>query len=414
MTTADSCRQLLVRAVNHGGRLIQGRQLKSLAFDKERLLAEAIRQAGYDDFGPQHFLEPFSLLLESYENEARLNLTGRIAIRHDTQHRLVNRLRIEADRKRFPAICQERISKPIFIAGLPRTGTTLLYNLLAQDPANRTPLGWQVMYPSPPPALAAKQNDPRMDAAQRRMNWLNWLAPSFKVMHPLSAVLPQECIALSSLSFESFLFQTICHVPTYQRWLEQQDMLRSYEYHHRFLQQLQFCSPGVRWILKAPAHLFAFDAILKVYPDARIVQTHRTPLKVLPSVSSLTLTLRRAFSDNCDPEATGREIVQRWSDGLQRALTTRRTVADADSRFYDIHYRELVQNPIGSVERLYNHFGLTLKENSRNRMQAFLKQHPQNSHGRHNYSLAQFRINPEVEIERFRNYCDAFRIVPEP
>lgn len=199
-----------------------------------------------------------------------------------------NRLQLVDDRKQNPGIAAERIVAPIFIVGLPRTESTALHHLRAQDPDTRAPQAWEVMYPSPPPTRATDETDPRIARAVKQLRWLDWLAPDFKAIHPVGAQLPLECIAIMSASFLAARFQTTYNLPTYEAWLATQDMRPAYAFHRRFLQHLQWHAPGARWVLKAPSHVFSFDALLDTYPDARIVQTHRDPVTAVASVASLS------------------------------------------------------------------------------------------------------------------------------
>lgn len=408
MILSADYRQALVRAVNRGGRWLANSRLRVLDFSMDRLMAEAAERAGADDFGTEDFVSPLSLLLDSLAQEARLNLIGRLAMRQEILQSLVTRLQIEADRKRHPALARAGIESPIFIIGLPRSGTTLLHNLLAEDTALRAPAGWEVMFPSPPVGCGMKGADRRIARAQRRMEWLHWLAPEFDVIHPLQSVLPQECIAITSYAFTSDVFPTLCHVPSYQRWLESADLAPSYRYHRRFLQHLQAGSKGLCWVLKAPAHLFAIPAIRAVYPDARFVHLHRDPLQVLPSVANLTLVLRGAFSDHRDPAAIGREVTRRWSLGISQALDALNALPDRDTRCCDMSYQELASRPLAAVERLYRHFGLGLSEPARQRMAAYLRRYPQNKQARHRYSLRQFGLDSKEIGDLFSEYRDAY------
>src|SRR5687768_3893168 len=181
------------------------------------------------------------------------------------------------------------------------------------------------MFPSPPPEARSYRTDRRIAKATRQLAWFDALTPEFKAIHPLGAQLALECIAIMSPTFLSPRFHTTYHVPTHQEWLERQDLKAAYRFHRRFLQQLQWRAPAKRWVLKAPAHLFAFDALLETYPDARIVQTHRDPLTVLASVASLTAVLQRAFTDELDLGEIGREVSRRWTNGLERAMRLRRS-----------------------------------------------------------------------------------------
>jgi hypothetical protein len=387
-----------------------GRPLVSL--DPARLLEAARRATGLSDFGEGEFQAPLSLLLRSLEGEARLTAMGRLAARSDLVGLLVNRLRLEEDRRRHPEIALERIRRPLFIVGLPRTGSTLLHHLLAQDPRSRVARAWEVMEPSPPPESGRPDPDPRLARAARRLRWFDRLAPDFKTIHPLGADLPLECIAIMSASFLSPRFHTTYHVPSYQTWLAGEDLHPAYEFHRRFLQQLQWRAPAGHWVLKAPSHVFGFDALFATYPDAVVVQTHRDPLSVLASVASLTLVLQRVFTDHLDPIEIGVEVSQRWSSGLERAMQTRQD-GHLDERFLDVRYQDLVRDPMAAVRRIYERFGMTLTGPTLDRMQRFLAAHPKDQHGSHRYSLGSFGLDARDLAPRFKSYCEHFGLESE-
>jgi hypothetical protein len=400
-------RSPLVHAINAGGRLPARWGLGKLRV--ESLLDAARRETGLDDFGPTSFVEPLRLLLESMEAEARLNLMGRLATRHDLVHLLANRLRLEEDRKRNPGIADEEIRRPIFITGLPRTGTTLLHSLLALDPASRVPLTWETIYPSPPPETGTYWTDPRIRRVSGQIRWFHRLVKGFNRIHPVDASLPEECLVITSHSFLSFQFETTHRVPSYLEWLEAQDLRPSYEAHRRFLQHLQWRCPG-RWVLKAPAHMFGFESLFSVYPDACVVMTHRDPIEVAASNASLTATLRSAFSDEIDPLEVGPECSRRWAEGMSRALRSRDHDCAPEERFLDLYYDDLVANPIGAVRKVYSHFDLPFPERLEERIEEFIDRNPKDRFGRHRYDLAQFGMNREEEMKRYAAYRERFRL----
>src|ERR1700736_506868 len=298
-TTLEQTRLPLgVRAVNRAAEKL-ARSGFSVRFPTaSELIHTARRRTGLDDFGPGDFFEPLSRLLESCQREARLNFVGKIALRSDLIRMLSNRLLLERDRHLHPAIRKEQIKQPLFIVGLPRSGTTLVHTLMAVDRNHRTPLTWEVMCPSPP---SDERIERRIREARRSIGYLQWLAPTFRHVHALAAELPQECIGLMSPSMLSDQLDTMYRVPSYRAWFFKQDLTPAYQLHHRFLQHLQRRCNGQRWVLKAPAHMFALPALLSFYPDALFVQVHRNPLKAVASVSSLVAILRSVFSDHVDP-----------------------------------------------------------------------------------------------------------------
>lgn len=371
--------------------------------DAAELIALAQKQNGLQEFGGDDFFEGLSRLLDSCHRDARLNLVGRIALRADTLHCLRSRLLLERDRRHHPQIAQEKILAPLFIVGLPRTGTTILHTLLVTDPEHRAPLTWEVMGPSSPGEV---HNRRCIRSAARSLACLRWLAPEFPRLHAIGAELPQECVSLMSLSFMSDQFDTMYNVPSYRAWFLSQNLAPAYEWHRRFLQHLQYRRKACRWILKAPAHMFALPQLLSVYPDARFVQTHRAPLNAITSVSSLITILRRIFSDAVDPVKIGREAMSYWAETLETFVRQRDQLSD--DRVCDLPYQEIRRDPIAAVQRVYDHFGWNLSSASEQRMRSVLASQPRDQVSFHRYHSAQFGLEADEMAALFANYCDRF------
>jgi Sulfotransferase family len=373
------------------------------------LIDRARRGTGLDDFGPGDFFEPLSRLLESCQREAQLNFVGRIALRSDLVRTLSNRLLMERDRHLFPEIASEKIVEPLFIVGLPRSGTTLLHTLLAADPAHRAPLIWEVMFPSPP---TAERTEERIARARRDVKCLRWLAPTFRHVHAVGAELPQECIGLTSPCMLSDQFDTMYRVPSYRAWFLKQDLSPAYAFHHRFLQHLQRRRHADRWILKAPAHMFALPALLSVYPDARFVHVHRDPLDSIVSVSSLLSILRSVFSDHVDPAEVGRDALNYWAETLATFLQQRDELSP--NRVFDVTYVDIRQDPIAVVRQVYRYFHWEFSEGIEGRMRVVLANQPREENGFHRYEATQFGLAPEKVAACFARYCERFGLVPKP
>jgi hypothetical protein len=411
MSPTSSALGSLTRALNSGGRVIERAGVSFVHLDAPALLGEARRRTRLEDLAEDEaFREAFPRLLHSFEHEARLSLIGRIAAREDLVRLLANRLRLVEDRRRHPAIAAEEVRRPLFVTGLPRTGTTLLHGLLAQDPANRVPLHWEMIHPSPPPERARYLTDRRIDAAERQVRWFHRLQPDMRRIHAIGARLPEECLILTSHSFLSYQFQTTHHVPSYQAWLETHDLQACYGWHRRILQQLQWRCRGERWVLKAPAHLFGLPALFGAYPDAGVIFTHRDPVEVAGSLASLTTVLRSTFSDAVDPLAVGPEMTTRWASGIARALHDRDAGCAAPERFFDVRYGDLIRDPLGTVRRIYAHWDLPFTTTAEDRMRRFLADNPKDKHGRHEYSLAAFGLDGEQEQARYRAYRERFAV----
>jgi len=403
-TTLDQSRPVLpVRLLNGCGALLEKTRIPRTPLRVVDLIEAAKRRCGLDDFGGGDFFEGLSRLLDSCHRESRLNLIGKIALRTDLTRILCSRLFMQRDRQLYPAVARQEIRQPLFIVGLPRSGTTLLHMLLAADPEHRAPLTWEVMTPSPPTRDGEKR---RIQRAMQSCNCLNWLAPTFRQVHAVGAELPQECVGLMTPTFMSDQFDTMYYVPSYRAWFFRQDLLPAYQYHRRFLQHLQVRQCAPRWVLKAPTHMFALPTLLSVYPDALFVQTHRAPLDAMASVSSLITILRRVFSDAVDPFVVCREAIQYWSETLDRFLQERDRLAEY--RICDVNYVEIRSDPIAAVGRIYEHFGWLLSQKTEQRMRLLLASQPQEQYGRHRYNLSGFGIREAEGAAAFTAYCDRF------
>ena len=406
VTTLQQVRPLLpVRLFNGFGALLEKTRIPFTRSRAVDLIATAKRRCGLDDFGAGDFFEALSRLLESCHSEAQLNLIGKIALKVDIVQTLCSRLRMERDRQLYPDIARQEIREPLFIVGLPRSGTTILQMLLAVDPEHRSPLMWEVMTPSPPTTTDEKR---RIQRAAQSSNFFNWVAPAFRDVHAVGAELPQECVRLMTPTFLSDQFDTMYYVPSYRGWFFQQDLRPAYEYHCRFLQHLQFRRSGRRWILKAPTHMFAVPALLSMYPDALFVQTHRTPVDAMASVSSLVTILRSAFSDHVDAFAACREAIVYWSETMDKFLRQRDRLTS--NRICDVGYDQICRDPIGAVRQIYEHFGWPLSPDAEERMRALVASQARRQSGNHRYDLSQFGSSAEEILEVFAPYCQRFSL----
>jgi hypothetical protein len=236
--------------------------------------------------------------------------------------------------------------------------------------------------------------------------------PGFKRMHPMGARLPQECVALTAHDFASMIFSTTHRVPSYQAWLDAADLRWVYASHRRQLQYLQWRCPAERWVLKSPGHLWALDALLAVYPEADIVQTHRDPLTVIASLASLVTVLRGMASDAADPVAIGAEWSERLASGLEHSMAARARLPE-DARVFDMHFADFIRDEIAMVRRIYEHFGRSLSPDAEARMRRFLAANPKDKHGAHRYTLAGAGLDAEAERRRYAGYQERFGIPSE-
>jgi len=408
MTKNPRHRSFPIRLANACGNLLVKTRALNADLNSEALLATATRGTGLEDFGSDDFREPLDLLTQSYRSEAELNFIGRMSARTYLLQLLTNRLLMERDRSQHSEIADQQITAPVFILGLPRTGSTLLFELMALNSALRAPMSWEVMLPSPPPQARTFTHDPRINQAQRMLDWVDRIAPDFKHIHEVGATRPQECIPMMTQAFRSIQFYTTNNVPTYQAWLNNADLRPAYAYHRQMLQQFQAFGPRGTWLLKAPGHLFGIEEIFRVYPDARIVQTHRDPVKVIGSIASHCVSLRQAFSEHLDLEIIGSTWCWLWAMGLERTLKFRRAHPELADRFLDVQYADFVRQPIKIIKELHDEMELPCDSNTQATMEAHLAANPKGKHGVHRYQLEDFGLSAEHVWTQFDEYNGTF------
>ena len=393
--------------------------------DPDPLIRKARRQTGLSDFGDTSFIGPLTRLLDACHAESALSVVGRSATKWDVVRFLSNLLILQDAAARFPAMNEAPIRRPVFITGLPRSGTTFLHRLMLMDPVNRAPAVWETITPSP----SAGTREQRITRVARQLQGFEWLAPEFRALHPLEATSPQECSEITAHVFRSLRFDTNYHIPSYRNWLDA-DVVRhlpAYRFHRRFLQFLQYQDRQPleeqrrdrqrrggerRWVLKCPEHLFALQAIRAVYPDARLVFVHRDPVKVLLSQARLTEVLRRPFTRRLDPRALGPDESRRWLDGTRRMMA----VGD-DAGFPDpichVHHMDLISDPVSTVEGVYRHFGITLAPSLAADIDAYVAAKPKGGYGEHSYHFEDHGLDEQEERAKFRPYMVRFGVTAE-
>ena len=379
----------------------------------EKLVDLARRRSGLDDFGEWSFEEPLAVLLRSYYEEANLSAFGRIAVRWDMLRFLSNLLRLREEEKKNPAVLEERIDRPIFVLGLPRSGTTFLHNLLADDPGNLTPRCWQTVFPYPVGVQKNGSRDRRAELTARQYSQFLLLAPELPSLHPLDAYAAQECIEITGHVFRSLRFDTTHYIPSFQQWLEDAGHLEAYRFHKRFLQHLQHQNGGGQWILKSPDHIFALEALCEVYPDARFVFVHRDPMKVLPSVARLTEILRQPFTRKIDRLQIGQQVSNRWALGSKLLIEAADWLKSSPERIMHVRYKDLVRDPFAIVTDLYRHFGMTLSGPGEQGLKRSIAERPDGGYGRNSYRFEDYGLNPAAERKHYSAYMAHFRMQPE-
>jgi hypothetical protein len=378
-----------------------------------RLIEQACEQTGLDDFGDEDWREGLDRFLDAL-GDARLNDIGEVAIPGDIAGYLTNRLEITAHANARPGVRQIAIERPIFVVGQARTGTTILHDLLAQDPSSRVPLAWEVDRPCPPPQTATYDTDPRIEEVEGVQSMIDLVIPGFRAMHPVGARLAQECVRITGGAFRSMIFPTQYRVPAYARWLlHEADMAPAYRWHRAYLRHLSSEHRAERWVLKSPGHIWCLGALLDEYPDALLIQTHRDPLRIIASVSSLMALLRQLACKEPTMVEAAEEFAEYILLGLDRSVEARESGLVSSARVVDVQFRDFMADQIGMIRTIYDHFGMELTSEAESRMRSFLDDHPQDKHGLHTYTFDDTGLDAGEMRERAKRYQDYFDVASE-
>jgi len=379
--------------------------------EAQSLCAAARRRTGLDDFGDPPLEPALSVLVQSLEREADLHPLGRFLMRAHLGELLTTRLRlVEEWRKQAPALAASRIERPIFITGMPRSGSTFLHELLAQDPGNRAPRVWEVMFPVPAPDGKPGHRDWRVRRAAASLWWFRRLAPGADSVHPIRARTPQECVTIHSYTFLSEEFIATGHVPAYESFLHAADLGPAYAWQKRFLQHLQSRHPTQRWVLKSPDHVFGLEALFAAFPDAVVLQTHRNPVDVLKSSVRLVEVLHGLFGRPRGRRQLSFHEARFLAEAMERLIHFREARPELSGRFYDVKYTELVADPLATVRRLYQHLDLPLSETATAAMRRFVSGRSRYARPGRNLAPADLEVAAQAEARRFQHYCLRFGI----
>jgi hypothetical protein len=370
------------------------------------LHASATKVVGLEDFGTDDYREGLGVLLESYARDAELTPFGNKVNRAFLRGVLIARLLSEAAWKQHPQHADVAIEQPIFVTGLPRSGTTAVHRLLNADPGHQGLEMWLTEMPQPRPPRETWASDPvyqRLAAAYDKHHVEH---PEFMGVHHISADQVEECWQLLRQSAMSVSYECLAYLPTYSEWLRDRDWTPAYRRHRRNLQLIGLPDAGKRWVLKNPSHLFALDAIFEVYPDALVIQMHRDPRTIIASVCSLNEQATAGWSEKFRGPVVGATQLDLWARGAERFLVDRKR-HDA-AQFCDVDYDAFVADPIGTVESIYRHFGLPLTDEARAAMAAL---HSESTSGAarpaHRYTLDDFGLTSEQVDARFGAYREA-------
>ena len=375
------------------------------------LIDAAVAKTGLEDFGSTAWRDGLEVLLQSAATEAGLNSIGWSILRTWVDERLVNRLRVVHWATEHPTITQLPVEAPIVVAGMLRTGTTILCELLAADPANRPLWKWEALDSIPPPQTATILTDPRIARMVETMEATYSMVPNLKAVHFEPGDGPTECVALLGQAFRSQDWLGLFRLPSYLDWYLENDHLPAYQYEKLALQVLQSEAPG-RWSLKAPGHLLALDALFAVFPDTRLVVTHRDPVRTVGSSISLSLTSRPDSLTTADLTGWFEQVWFRMLATMTDRLCDWRDDNPA-ALVHDTHFHQFAADPIAEVRRIYDTFGLEMTPAADAAMVAHLATNPRGQHGRHRYSLADAGLTEDQIHKRFGRYIARFNVVSE-
>lgn len=401
MSVIDTKLPLPFRTINAAGAALNARGLARVRLREEPLLGAAMRQTGLSDFGDPGFLDGLRALLTSAERDANLHFVGRLSLRQFVVDHLVNRLLLAEARKRSPEVFARPLIPPLVVLGLPRSGTTFLHRLLAEDPAHYAPRYWELVYPLPLPG----RREARRQKAERTLRIYKLMADDLDRKHFVAVDEPEEDFFVLAATFEALYFWMAAPVYGYLDWYLAQDHERKYREYRAWLHVLQAAHPGRRLVLKAPEHTGALSALLHAVPEARLVQTHRDPATVFASFTSNTRTTQGVSTDALDGGRNAAANLRYLGEEAERNLRAREANPGA---ILDVRYDELVADPEGTVRRVYGHHGLDFTDVHRGRLKGYVAENPKNKHGENRYSAADTGMGEGEVRARFAAYNERF------
>jgi hypothetical protein len=386
-----------------------GRRLWPL--ESDALCAEAKRRTRLEDFGDPPIEPALSILVNSLEIEAGLHSLGRLFMRIHLQELLETRLRLtQAWSGELEAMEASTIQRPIFITGMPRSGSTFLHELLAEDPENRAPRFWEVMFPIPIGGKPAMKVDPRVRKAEFSLWCFRRLAPRADSVYPMRAWTPHECVAIHSYTLLSEEFVSTCYVPTYEAFLHRADFGPTYAWQRRFLQYLQLGRANKRWVLKAPDHVYSLDKLLTAFPDALVIRTHRNPIDVVKSQLQLTQVLEGLYARPGRRDKLAMREVRKIGEISHQITRFQDNHPLKAGQFVDVTYRELVTDPFAVVRQIYDRLDVRPTEEAAERMRHLASKRSRYDRSSHSSTRADFRVDCAAEAPRFEEYCSRFGI----
>jgi len=405
-------RQDWLRRLNYLGSAVGGAsQLVSL--DPDEMLECARSSTGLADFGDDGWREAYDVLVRSLARDVDLTSIGRLLTRSDILRALRNRLFVTQALKQTPEVRNERVVSPILIMGQGRSGTTILFELLNQDPDNRAPLGWEAASPIPPPGPSLADAITQSEIGQCDNELWDDLQPEMLAAHEHGWNLPVECIHFMAPDFSSDYWTALYTASGYLKWKFSKNPTTAYDWHENILKLLQHGQPPRRWLLKSAAHTRCLDVMLSHYPDLRIIQTHRDPAKTIPSTVSITGYLRWSRANDVDLLELGQLIHRSYQGLLRKVMRERADGSIPDGQIADLHFQDLMADPVASIRRLYETLGLAFSDEFAERIPAYLAGKPRGKFGTHRYSAEDYGLSQEQIRKDFRFYTDHYAVALE-
>ena len=375
----------------------------------DELIAEARRMTGLERFDSESYREGLDILLADFNRSERPE-AGLQRLRDSVVTALATRLKTTAYLEQRSALLQRPIERPVFVFGIPRTGTTLLSNLLAADPARRSPLTWEIDDPVPPPTTKTLHTDPRALMRLEMERKILAARPDAGKYYRSSAIYPNECVFIMAHDFKTLMWESRGKLRNYRDWIFQTDVTSAYEYHKRYLQLLQADAPGI-WNLKMPSHALFIPTLLKVYPDARLIWAHRDPFTATGSFCSLIALAHKAFAPKVDVEWLAENLPWQAAEHANRIMDARDKLGE--DRIIDVHYADLMRDPLATMRKLYASLGDDFTSAAEQGMRAWLADNPQDKFGKHEYKLAQYGLSQQSLAPLFERYLSRYEVERE-
>jgi hypothetical protein len=390
-----------------------GSASRVVPLDANEMLATARESTGLHELGDDDWMETYKRRIQSIDAESQLHLLGRLLCRAETIRILQTRLRLMHAWAETPAILEEKIERPIFVLGAPRTGTTILLELLALDPNLRAPIAWEAQHPIPHGAAIDRESSMALAEAEHDL-WMD-IQPELATLHEMRSDLPCECVHFMALDFGGPYWGMQYDSPSFNEWaMTRPEILpRTYQLHRRFLQTLQHGGDRKPWLLKSPGHLSTASALFGEYPDAIVVHTHRDPQKFVGSAASTIAMLHWLRSDNVDPKVYGQLALGGFSYMLGNVMELRKSTALPDDQFVDSHYLDLIQDPVSAIQKIYRQASLDWPDGHEARILGYLRDKPKGKFGKHEYTLEEYGLDTAVVERTYAQYVDHYRIQSE-